>query len=39
MGSSGMTVTGWIFLVVAWVTILGLSCWCMAKVLFGGRDK
>ena len=36
---SGMTLTGWIFLSVAWGSIIVLTFWCMAKVLFGGRGK
>lgn len=31
-----MTIGGWIMLIVAWGLILGLTTWCMARVLKGG---
>lgn len=31
-----MTVGGWIMLIVAWGLILGVTIWCMARVLKEG---
>ncbi|MGH7587839.1 MAG: hypothetical protein ACRELU_04530 [Gemmatimonadota bacterium] len=31
-----MTIGGWIMLVLAWGFILGLTAWCLARVLRGG---
>ncbi len=34
-----MTLGGWIMLIVAWAAILGLTGWCIVKVLRSGwRD-
>jgi hypothetical protein len=32
-----MTIGGWILLCVAWAAILGLTGWCIARVM--GADK
>lgn len=32
-----MTIAGWILMVVAWGAILGLTGWCIARVM--GADK
>jgi hypothetical protein len=32
-----VTIGGWILLIVAWVAILGLTGWCIARVM--GADK
>jgi hypothetical protein len=31
-----MTLGGWIMMIVAWGAILGLTAWCIAKVLRTG---
>ena len=28
----GMTTAGWVFLIVAWMSIIGLTAWCYRKV-------
>jgi hypothetical protein len=32
-----VTIGGWILLIVAWAAILGLTGWCIARVM--GADK
>jgi NSS family neurotransmitter:Na+ symporter len=39
MASQGMSVWGWIFLIVGWGCILTLVIFCMSRVLFGKRKR
>lgn len=34
-----MTIGGWIMMIVAWAGIIGLTVWCLWRVLGGGRHK
>jgi hypothetical protein len=34
MGHTGMTAVGWVFMVLAWGIIGGLSVWCVKKVVW-----
>ncbi len=35
---NGLTLTGWIFVVVAWSAIISLNIFCFGRIL-GGRKK
>lgn len=39
MASQGISVWGWVFLIVGWGCILTLVIFCMSKVLFGKRKR
>jgi len=32
-----VTIGGWILMTVAWTAILGLTAWCVARILRAGR--
>jgi len=34
----GMTLAGWVFLVLAWTFIFGLTFWCFRKIFAGDNS-
>ncbi|CAN5255916.1 MAG: hypothetical protein H0W36_09610 [Gemmatimonadetes bacterium] len=34
-----MTAGGWVLMIAAWVTILGVTVWCLARVLGAGGHE